>query len=54
MGNSFAFVQEMRLVPFGLKNVARLSLATAAPLLPVMLTTFSVDEVMMRVITILF
>jgi hypothetical protein len=54
MGNSFAVVQEMRLVPFGLKNVARLSLATAAPMLPVMLTTFSVDEVMMRVITILF
>ena len=54
LGNSFAVVQEMRLVPFGLKDVARLVAATAAPLLPLTLTIFSLEELVTRLIKILF
>lgn len=53
LGNSFAVVQEMRLVPFGLKDVARLAAATAAPLLPLTLTIFSLEELLTRLIKIL-
>jgi hypothetical protein len=39
LGNSYSVVREMRVVPFGLENMARLAAATAAPLLPLTLTT---------------
>lgn len=54
LGNSYAVVQEMRGVPFGLKNAARLAAATAAPLLPLTLTIFSLEELVTRLINILF
>jgi hypothetical protein len=54
LGNSFAVVQETRLVPFGLKDVARLAAATAAPLLPLMLTIVSPAELVGHLIKILF
>jgi hypothetical protein len=54
LGNSFEVVQEMRVVPFGLKDVARLAAATAAPLLPLALTIFSLEELVTRLIRILF
>lgn len=54
LGNSFEVVQEMRVVPFGLKDVARLAAATAAPLLPLALTIFSLEELVTRLIKILF
>jgi hypothetical protein len=54
LGNSFAVVQEMRLVPFGLKDMARLAAITAAPLLPLTLTIFSLEELVTRLIKILF
>lgn len=54
LGNSFAVVQEMRLVPFGLKDMARLAAITAAPLLPLTLTIFSLEELLTRLIKILF
>jgi hypothetical protein len=54
LGNSFAVVQEMRLVPFGLKDVVRLGAAAAAPLLPLGLTIFSLDELVIRLVKILF
>jgi hypothetical protein len=53
-GNSFAVVQEMRLVPFGLKDVMRLALTTGAPLLPLALMIFSLEELVGRLIRILF
>lgn len=53
LGNSFAVVQEMRLVPFGLKDAARLAVATAAPLLPLGLTIFSFEELVTHLIKIL-
>ena len=54
LGNSYEVVQEMRVVPFGLKDVTRLAAATAAPLLPLALTIFSLEEVVTRLIKILF
>jgi hypothetical protein len=53
LGNSYEVVQEMRLVPFGLKDVTRLAAATAAPLLPLALTIFSLQELVTRLIKIL-
>jgi hypothetical protein len=54
LGNSYAIVQQMRLVPFGLKHVVTLACATAAPLLPLALTIFSLDELVSRLIKIIF
>ena len=54
LGNSYAVVTEMRLTPFGLKDVTRLALRTAAPLLPLTLTVFSLEELVTRLIRILF
>jgi hypothetical protein len=53
LGNSFMVVQEMRLVPFGVKDVARLAAATAAPLIPLALTVVSLEELVRRLIKIL-
>ena len=54
LGNSYAVVQEMRLVPFGWKDVTRLAAGAAAPLLPLTLTIFSLDELLTRLIGVLF
>jgi hypothetical protein len=54
LGNSYAMVREMRPVPFGLEDIARLAAATAAPLLPLLLTIFSPEELIMRIIKVLF
>ncbi len=54
LGNSYAMVREMRPVPFDLQDVARLALATALPLLPLGLLVFSPEELMMRIVKILF
>lgn len=54
LGNSFEVVQKMRMVPFSLKDVARLAAVTAAPLLPLGLMIFSVEELVARLIKILF
>lgn len=54
LGNSFAVVKEMRPTAFGLKDVTRLAMITAAPLLPLTLTVFSLEELVTRLIKILF
>ena len=54
LGNSYAVVREMRTIPFGLEDITRLAIATAAPLLPLLLTVFSPEELIMRVIKIVF
>jgi len=38
----------MRMVPFGLQDISRLAIATAAPLSPLLLTIFSFEELMIR------
>jgi hypothetical protein len=50
LGNSYALVREMRLVPFGLDEISRLAVVTAAPLLPLLFTVFSLKDLVMRVI----
>jgi hypothetical protein len=54
LANSYSVVREMRVVPFGLEDIARLAGATAAPLLPLMLTIFSLEELLVRLVKILF
>jgi len=54
LGNSYAAVQNMRAVPFGLQDMGRLAAATAVPLLPLGLTVFSLEELVMRIVKILF
>jgi hypothetical protein len=44
----------MRPIPFGLEDISRLAAATAAPLLPLLLTIFSPEELIMRVIKVVF
>src|ERR1700751_1604720 len=54
LGNSYGLVRDMRPVPFGLDDVTRLAAATAAPLVPLLLTLFSPEELLMRIIKVLF
>ena len=54
LGNSYSAVREMRIVPFGLEDITRLAAATAAPLLPLGLTIFSLEELILRLVKIVF
>jgi hypothetical protein len=54
LGNSYTVVQEMRMVPFGLKDVSRLAAATAAPMVPLLLLVWSPEEVILRVMKVVF
>lgn len=54
LGNSYALVRDMRPVPFGLDDITRLAAATAAPLVPLLLTIFSPEELLLRIIKVLF
>ena len=54
LGHSYGVVREMRLVPFGMVEITRLAAATALPLLPLALTVVPLDELMGRLIKIMF
>jgi hypothetical protein len=54
LGNSYALVRDMRPVPFGLDDITRLAAATAAPVVPLLLTVSPVDELLLRIIKLLF
>ena len=54
LGNSYAMVRQMRIVPFSLRDVTRLAILTAAPLLPLMLTVLSPQELLSRLLKVLF
>jgi hypothetical protein len=54
LGSSYFVVGEMRIVPFGLKDVTRLAAATAAPFLPLSLTVFSVPQVLDFLVKVIF
>ena len=54
LGNSYAVVREMRLVPFALSDVALLIGAVALPILPLVLTIMPLEELVSRLIKILF
>ena len=54
LGNSSALVSEMRSLPFGHEDVSRLAVVTAAPFLPLLLTIWSLDELILRIIKVVF
>jgi len=54
LGNSYEVVREMRVVPFGLQDVSRLALAAAVPLSPLLLTIFSFEELIIRIVKVVF
>jgi hypothetical protein len=54
LGNSYSFVRQMRLVPFGPEDVARMAAIAAAPLLPLTLMVLSAEEVLTRLVKVLF
>jgi hypothetical protein len=54
LSNSYSIVSAMRPVPFGLQDITRLAAATAAPFLPLLLTVFSAEELIMRIVKVLF
>ena len=54
LGNSYQVIREMRIVPFGLQDISQLTIATAAPLSPLLLTIFSFEELMIRLFNVVF
>ncbi len=56
LANSYDLLRGMRTVPvpFGLQDIGVLSAAAAAPLLPLLLTTFSPEELITRIIKMAF
>jgi hypothetical protein len=54
LDGSYTIVREMRSVPFGLQDITRLAAACAAPMLPLLLTVFSPDELILRIIKVIF
>jgi hypothetical protein len=54
VGRSYEMVRGMRLVPFAPNDITVLAATTAAPLLPLALTTFSVGQVLTFLIRTLF
>jgi hypothetical protein len=54
LGNSYSVVGEMRTLPVKLDDITRLAAATAAPFVPLLLTVFSFEELVTRLVKVLF
>jgi hypothetical protein len=54
LNNSYDIVRGMRSVPFGLDDIGRLAAATVAPLAPLLLTIYSPEELIMRLVKVVF
>lgn len=54
LGNGYAVVREMQLVPFGPTDVTRLAGAAVFPTLPLLLTIMPLEELVIRLIKIVF
>lgn len=54
LDSSYEVVREMRAVPFGVQDMTRLAAATAAPLVPLGLTILSFEELVLRLVKIVF
>jgi hypothetical protein len=54
MENSYDAVRHMRLVPLGLSEVTALAVLTLAPLLPLTLTVYSLDQLVSRAPKMMF
>jgi hypothetical protein len=53
LGNSFAVVREMKIVPFDKETIIRFLVIIALPLTPLVFTMFSAEELVKRLITVL-
>jgi hypothetical protein len=54
LGNSYQVIREMRPVPFGLADVGQLVAAVALPIMPLVPTIVPLDELLIRVIKVIF
>src|SRR5215469_17052093 len=54
LGNSYGMVREMRALPFWVDDITRLALATVAPFAPLLLTVFSLEELVTRALKVVF
>jgi hypothetical protein len=54
LGNSFAVVREMRIVPFATSDVVRLLVATIVPMTPLLLTIMPLDQLVTEAIKFVF
>ena len=54
LGNSYAVIKEMRLVPFDLRTVVQLGVTTLLPVLPLTLTMIPLDQLIDRVLNTIF
>ena len=51
--NSFMVVEGIRMAPFTMRNVLELTVITLLPIAPLLLTTFSVEQLFDRVLKVL-
>ena len=54
LGNSFGFVRSMRSFPVDLNGIIPLIIATALPMLPLMLTVYPFDDLVLKLVGFLF
>ena len=54
LGNSFEVLKDMKFVPFGLPTVLQLAVITLLPVLPLMLTMISLEELLERLLKMVF
>jgi len=54
LGNSFEVLKEMKYVPFGLSTVFQLAVITLLPVLPLTLTMISLEELLERLLKMVF
>ena len=54
LGNSFAVVQDMRAVPFTWRTFVQLAVATLLPVAPLLLTMFSLEQLLGQALKMLF
>lgn len=54
LGNSYEVIREMNLAPFNTKTVLQLAVTTVAPMLPLVLTMVPLDELVQRLLKIVF
>jgi len=54
LGNSFEIIRQMRVVPFALRALVRLALVTLAPVAPLALTMISAEELLQRLVKVIF
>jgi hypothetical protein len=54
LSNSFTVVNEMRIVPFSFNHVIRIAIIAGVPMLPLLLTVLPLDELIDRLIKVVF